>query len=95
MPFFATLPFTLHRSSDKFTSSSMTTTTETLHGLLRLEGEEVSVQWRLDREIDHLGGLNLYTDEEIEKVCEVTIPISPLASRPLVCHTSCASGRYG
>ena len=46
-----------------------------------------SVQWRLDREIDHLGGLNLYTDEEIEKVCEVTIPISALASRPLVCHT--------
>ena len=53
------------------------------------------MQWRLDREIDHLGGLNLYTDEEIEKVCEVTIPISALASRPLVCHTSCASGRYG
>ncbi len=47
MPFFATLPFTLRRSTDAFTISSMTTTTETVHGLLRLEGEDVTVQWRL------------------------------------------------
>ena len=55
---------------------------------------------RLDMEdrleyIELVKDSGLYTDEEIEKVCEVTIPISALASRPLVCHTSCASGRYG
>ena len=78
-PLFATLPFTLRRSTDEFTASSMTTTTESVHGLLRLEGEEVTVQWRLDRKTAYLGGTKHYTDEEIEKVREVTIPISALA----------------
>ena len=78
MPRFATLPFTLRRSTDEFTMLGMTTTTEKVHGLLRLEGEEVTVQWRLNRTTDHLGGAKYHTDEEIEPVREVTIPLSAL-----------------
>ena len=56
----------------------MTTTTETVHGLLRLEGDELTVQWRLARKIDHLG-TEMHTDEEFEAVREVTIPLSAMA----------------
>ena len=58
--------------------SAITTTTETVHGLLRLEGDKLTVQWRLGRKTDHLGSES-YTDEEFEPVCEATIPISALA----------------
>ena len=75
---FATLPFTLRRSKDTFTASSMTTTTETVHGLLHLEGDELIVQWRLARKTDHLG-LGMHSDEEFEAVRKATVPISAMA----------------
>ena len=37
------------------------------------------MQWRLDRKTAYLGGLKSHTDEEIEAVHEVNIPISALA----------------
>ena len=79
MPRFATLPFTLRRSKDSFTASSMTTTTETVHGLLRMEGDELTVQWRLARKTDYLGAAAQHTDEEFEAVREATIPLSAMA----------------
>jgi hypothetical protein len=57
----------------------VTTTTEKVHGLLRLEGEDVTVQWRLDPKTDYLGAIKSHTDEEIEPVREVTIPLCALA----------------
>ena len=76
---FATLPFTLRRSEHSFTSDSMTTTTEKVHGLLRLEGDELTVQWRLARKTETLGGQAHHTDEDIEAVREAKIQISGMA----------------
>ncbi len=76
---FATLPFTLRRSKYSYTSDSMTTTTEKVHGLLRLEGDELTVQWRLARKTAYLGGESQHTDEDIEAVREATILISAMA----------------
>jgi hypothetical protein len=57
----------------------MTTTTETVHGLLRLEGDEVTVQWRRARKIQDLGGATMGTDEEFEEVREAKIPLAAMA----------------
>jgi hypothetical protein len=76
---FATLPFTLRRSKHSFTSSAMTTTTEKVHGLLHLEGEEMTVQWRLARKTDYLGSDKTHTDEEFEAVQKASIPISAIS----------------
>ena len=49
-----------------------------MHGLLRLEGDELTVQWRLARKIDYVG-FSIRTDEELEEVREARIPISSMA----------------
>jgi hypothetical protein len=72
------LPFTLKRSNEVFSGAGMTTTTETVHGLLRLTAENLSIQWRLARKTDHLGG-EIRTDEELEAVRQVTIPLSGIS----------------
>jgi hypothetical protein len=70
----AALPFNLRRSKDVFGASEMTTTTERVHGLLRLDGDRLIIQWRLTREIQTLGR-GIRTDEEVEPVQEVVLPI--------------------
>ena len=79
MPRLATLPFILRHRKESFTAVSMTTTTETVHGLLRLEGEELTVQWRRGRKIQDLGGTSMSSDEEFEAVREATIPLSAMS----------------
>lgn len=79
MAFFQTLPFTLRRTSDVLSTSSVTTTTETTHGLLRLEGDNLVIQWRLARKIDHVSVQDVSTDEEFEAVREVIVPLSGVA----------------
>ena len=49
-----------------------------MHGLLRLEGDELTVQWRLARKTDYVG-FSIRTDEEFEAVREARIPISCMA----------------
>ncbi|MEE2899643.1 MAG: hypothetical protein VX815_14365 [Gemmatimonadota bacterium] len=61
------------------TGLSYTATTETVHGLLRLEGPDVTVQWRVARKTEEMKGDGYHTDEELEQVREGTIPISALA----------------
>ncbi len=78
MPRTATLPFTLRRSRDTYTLSEYTSTTETVHGLLHLAGDRVTIQWRVARKVDHVGTTVYRTDEEVEQVREVTIPLSGL-----------------
>jgi len=78
MPQTAALPFTLRRSSDVFSGSGMTTTTETVHGLLRLAEDHLVVQWRLARKTDHLGS-EMRSEEELETVREVTVPLNGIA----------------
>jgi hypothetical protein len=61
------------------TGLSYTATTETVHGLLRPEGPDVTGQWRVARKTEEMKGDGYHTDEELEQVREVTIPISALA----------------
>jgi hypothetical protein len=56
----------------------MTTTTERVHGLLRLDGERLVIQWRLTRKTQTLGS-EIRTDEEMEPVREVVIPLRAVA----------------
>lgn len=79
MPRSATLPFTLRRSSDVYTSAEYTSTTETVHGLLHLEGERLVIQWRVARKVDRMGRASVRSDEEVEEVREVVVPLAGLA----------------
>jgi hypothetical protein len=74
----AALPFTLRRSHDVIGLSEMTTTTETVHGLLRLDGDRLVIQWRLARKTDRIGG-EIRSDQELERVREVAIPLEGIA----------------
>jgi len=78
MPRSAAVPFTLKRSQDVLGSSYITSTTETVHGLLRLDGDRVLIQWRLARKTEHIGN-EIRTDQEFEAVREVVLPIDVLA----------------
>jgi hypothetical protein len=73
----AALPFFLKRSDDVIARGSFTSTSETVHGLLRLEGEQLVVQWRIARSTDHVGS-EIRTDREVTPVREVVIPLAAL-----------------
>jgi hypothetical protein len=73
----AALPFFLKRSEDVIASGSFISTSETVHGLLRLEGEQLVVQWRIARNTDHVGS-EIRTDREVTPVREVVIPLAAL-----------------
>lgn len=75
MPRHATLPFLVRRSSDVFTGLSVISTTETVHGLFRLEEQRLVVQWRLSTSTDEVGP-QIRTDMAVGEVREVTIPLA-------------------
>lgn len=79
----AAVPFHLRRSSDAFAGGSVTSTTEVVHGLLRLEGDRIVVQWRLARHTEHVGAMSVRSDEEMEAVRELVIPLSGVAGAEL------------
>jgi hypothetical protein len=72
------LPFFLRRSQDILGTAEITTITETVHGLLHLEGDRITIQWRLSRRKELIGS-QIRTDEEMEAVKEVVIPLSAVA----------------
>lgn len=73
----AALPFFLKRSEDVIAGGSFISTSETVHGLLRLEGEQLVVQWRIARSTDQFGS-EIRTDREVTPVREVVIPLAAL-----------------
>jgi hypothetical protein len=77
MPHSAAIPFLLHRRHD-VVGVAITTTRETVHGLLRLDGDRLYVQWRVARAIDHVG-MTIRSDKQVEPVREVVIPLSAIA----------------
>lgn len=79
MPHSAAIPFVLRRSHDVVGGREITSTTETVHGLLHLDGERLHVQWRVARSTDHVGK-EIRTDREVDAVREVVIPLSAVAS---------------
>ncbi len=78
MSHFAALPFSLRRSRDVLGAASIITTTERVHGLLHLDGDRLIIQWRLTRMTQTLGD-EIRTDEEMEPVQEVEVPLGALA----------------
>jgi hypothetical protein len=76
----AAVPFTLRRSKDEFSSTSLTSTVETIHGLLRLTGDQIVIQWRLARKTESYTATAMKTDEDMEAVQEVVIPLEAVAT---------------
>ena len=74
----AALPFRLTRSTDVIGRGQITSTKETLHGLLRLEASQLVVQWRIVRETDRVG-TEIRTDQEVDPVREVIVPLAGVA----------------
>jgi hypothetical protein len=77
MPHSAAIPFLLRRSHD-VVGFEITSTRETVHGLLRLDGDTLHVQWRVARSTERVGW-QIRTDREVEPVREVVIPLSAIA----------------
>lgn len=74
----AALPFTLRRSHDVIGTSEITSTKETVYGLLRLDGSRLFIQWRTARKTERIGG-EIRSDEELEEVREVSISLEGVA----------------
>ena len=72
------LPFILRRSHDTFDSEGISSTTETVHGLLRIDGDNLVIQWRLARQVD-LFGQEMRSDQEVEAVREIAVPLAGVA----------------
>jgi len=72
------LPFVLRRSEDTVGLTEITSTTETVHGLVRLEADQLRIQWRLGRSTERVGW-QIRTDRELEPVREVLLPLTALA----------------
>ena len=74
------VPFTFKRSSDLYTSGGgYEATTETAHGLVRLEADRLVIQWRLEVRTEAMKGAGYETREQIEPVKEIVIPLAKVA----------------
>jgi hypothetical protein len=93
MPHAAALPFRLRRSEDVVSFAEITSTTEVVHGLLRLEGDRLVVQWRVSRSTDVVG-LEIRTDRELGPVREIALPLSALAGAAVRWRWKWPPGRY-
>lgn len=79
MTSFSAVPFTLKRSSDLWDADGgYESTTETAHGLVRLETDQLVVQWRLAVQTEKMGD-TWETNETIEPVREIVIPLAKVA----------------
>lgn len=78
MPHSAALPFRFRRKQEVMGLIEVTSTTETVDGLLRLDGDRLVIQWRLTRATERMG-MQFRTDHEYEPVREVVIPLPALA----------------
>lgn len=75
----AAVPFNLRRSKDVFSATTITSTTEVVHGLVTLDGERLVLQWRLSRQTEHMGGASYHTEKEVEAVREISLPLSAMS----------------
>ena len=75
----ASLAFKVKRSNDVFGADAFTTTKETVHGLLILNGEELIIQSRKALRTDVFGGMEMKSEEKMDPVREVVIPLTGVA----------------
>ena len=73
------LPFTLRRSDDVIGATAITSTKETVHGVLLLEVDRLVLQWRVERRTQHVGW-QIREEAEVEPLREFVIPLHGLAS---------------
>ncbi|MBT8462371.1 MAG: hypothetical protein KJO44_07570, partial [Gemmatimonadetes bacterium] len=70
----AALPFILEGKEEVLGISELTSTKDTIHGLLRLDGDKLVIQWRLTIKIEHL----TETDEEHGDVNTHVLPLDSI-----------------
>ena len=78
MPSSIAFPFVLKRGSDTIEGLEITSTVETIHGLLRVDDDRLTLQWRVSRSTDVVG-FEIRTDQEFEPVRQTQVPLSALA----------------
>lgn len=71
------LPFTIKRGTDAYNREGITSVVETVHGLLRFEGEALHIEWRVHRATDRYGK-ETSSNVEVEPVRAATIPLGEL-----------------
>jgi hypothetical protein len=74
----AALPFVVRHSHEVLGTREIRSTSDTIHGLIRLEADRLVVQWRLHRSTESIG-MEIRTDEEVGEVQEVEIPLTGVA----------------
>ena len=79
MPQTSALPFVITRAREQASGPEVIAIREELHGLLRIEGTHLVVQWRLARERTRVGREGAGQREQ-EPVREVAIPLAALAN---------------
>ena len=75
----AAVPFLLKRADDVMTDVAWTSTSETVHGLLRLDGDRLILQWRVARETEHWGFTEMRSDKGVDPVREIVVPVRAVA----------------
>lgn len=75
----AALPFVIHREHGVIKGSEILSTRDALHGLLRLAGDRLVVQWRTSREVSRVGR-EISTDRSLAPLREIHIPLTGIAS---------------
>jgi hypothetical protein len=73
----AALPFQVSGNHQVFTNGTVTTTEERRHGVVRLEGATLTVQWRVERKIQKIGP-ETRTDVEQDGMRSVPVRVDQL-----------------
>lgn len=75
------LPFVQQRLHQDYSGPDYTTTSETVHGIIRLDGDVLRLQWRISREINKFNkyGAGHSSDSQQEAIREIEIPLEKLS----------------
>lgn len=76
------LPFHLSRSADVVSFAEVSSTTEKIHGVLRLEADALVVQWSTARETQRVG-MVIETERTLDPVREARLPFAALGGASL------------
>jgi len=74
----ASLPFVIRREHGVVGNHEITSTREELHGLLRLDGDRLLIQWRSTREVSRVGR-EIRTDRDLAPIRDVALPLTGIA----------------
>lgn len=72
------LPFVFSRMTSTMETNNVVYMRDNVQGLLRIEGKQLHVQWRLTRSVDHYG-VQVSSDSDRYPLREHAIPVSKLS----------------